>query len=62
MRLETLRALSYLTPNQREALVDRVLLDRLPGEIASDMGCTESNVFQLIQHAKAHLALTLRKD
>ena len=62
MRLETLVALGALSPKQREALVDRVVLGRSLEVVADDMGCTPRNVMYLTRTARASMAQSLRRD
>ena len=62
MRLETLVALGTLSPRQREALVDRVVLGRSLEVVADDMGCTVRNVSELTRTARESMALSLRRD
>jgi DNA-directed RNA polymerase specialized sigma24 family protein len=57
--LELLIAFGRLTPLQREALVDHVLIGRTVGEIAESMGCTSQNVSNVLRRARAHLAVML---
>jgi hypothetical protein len=49
--LPELAALSTLTPNQREVLVDRALLHRPHQDIAASMGITHPNARKLHQRA-----------
>lgn len=59
--LALLCALGKLTPNEREAWIDRrILRDRLPA-IAGRMGCSKQNVCALEHRATAKLAATFRE-
>ena len=62
MKLETLLALGALPPRQREALWDRVGLDRPTKEVAETMGISEVRVGQLVKAGTKNLSILLRKD
>lgn len=62
MTLETLVALGCLPARQREALIDRVVLERPAELVASDMGCSRQAVDGLVKNGLGYLALILRKE
>lgn len=49
-------ALSVLTPNQREAFVDAVVLEHEQTQIAARMGISKNRVGQLIRNSQSKLA------
>jgi RNA polymerase sigma factor (sigma-70 family) len=53
--LTLLRALGRLTPNQREAFLDHVVLERTLAEISTSMGVSRGRVEQLVKDARDRL-------
>lgn len=45
-----------LTPRQREAFLDRLVLGHTTDQVAADMGITRSGVSQLLDRARERLA------
>jgi DNA-directed RNA polymerase specialized sigma24 family protein len=60
--LPELAALSGLTPDQREILVDRVLLRRPHQDIARSMGLEHANVRKLHQRAGERYQAALERE
>jgi DNA-directed RNA polymerase specialized sigma24 family protein len=60
--LPELAALSTLTPDMREVLVDRVLLRRPHQDIAASTGLTHANVRKLHQRAGERYQAALERE
>lgn len=59
--LDVLVALSRLTPNQRDAVIDRVVLERPVAEIGRELGMTRQGATQTIYAGMRRLRRELAK-
>jgi DNA-directed RNA polymerase specialized sigma24 family protein len=62
MRLETLLALGQLPEREREALIDRRVLDAPLSVVAARLGVSDVRAGQLVRAAEERMARILRRD